>query len=127
MVDIDYFKQFNDHFGHEAGDVVLQEVARFLQRKIRLSDVACRYGGEEMTLILPEMSLETVKARAEQLCLGIRQLQLFYQGKDLGRITASFGVACFPDQGSTPETVIKKADEALYQAKNQGRNQVICA
>lgn len=127
MVDIDYFKQFNDHFGHEAGDVVLQEVARFLQRKIRLSDVACRYGGEEMTLILPEMSLETVKARAEQLCQGIRQLQLFYQGKDLGRITASFGVACFPDQGSTPETVIKKADEALYQAKNQGRNQVICA
>ncbi len=127
MVDIDHFKQFNDSFGHEAGDLVLQEVARFLQRKIRLSDIACRYGGEEMTLILPEMSLEAVQARANQLCDGIRQLELSYQGKDLGRITASFGVACFPDQGLTPEAVIKKADEALYQAKNQGRNQVVSA
>ncbi|WP_413160191.1 PAS domain S-box protein [Capilliphycus salinus ALCB114379] len=127
MVDIDHFKQFNDNFGHEAGDLVLQEVARFLQRQVRLSDVACRYGGEEMTLVLPEMSLETVTARAQLLCEGIRQLELFYQGQDLGQITASLGVACFPDQGSTPEEVIKKADDALYQAKNQGRNRVVCA
>ncbi|MEB3278378.1 MAG: PAS domain S-box protein [Lyngbya sp.] len=127
MVDIDHFKQFNDNFGHEAGDVVLQEVARFLQRQVRLSDVACRYGGEEMTLVLPQMSLETVTARAEQLCQGIRQLELSYQGQDLGQITASLGVACFPDQGSTPEEVIQKADTALYQAKNQGRNRVVCA
>ncbi|EAW39138.1 PAS domain S-box protein [Lyngbya sp. PCC 8106] len=127
MVDIDHFKQFNDNFGHEAGDVVLQKVAQFLQHQVRLSDLACRYGGEEMTLILPEMSLENVKVRAEELCQGIRQLQLSYQGKDLGQITASFGVACFPQQGSTPEEVMKKADDALYQAKHQGRNQVVCA
>lgn len=127
MVDIDHFKQFNDNFGHEAGDMVLQEVAQFLQRQVRLSDVVCRYGGEEMTLVLPEMSPEVVRSRAEQLCKGIRQLELSYQDKDLGRITASFGVACFPDQGSTPEEVIKKADDALYQAKNQGRDRVVCA
>jgi diguanylate cyclase (GGDEF)-like protein/PAS domain S-box-containing protein len=127
MVDIDHFKQFNDNFGHEAGDVVLQKVAQFLQHQVRLSDIACRYGGEEMTIILPEISLEKVKAKAEELCQGIRQLQLSYQGKDLGQITASFGVACFPQQGSSPEEVIKRADEALYQAKHQGRNQVVSA
>jgi len=125
MIDIDYFKQFNDTFGHEAGDRVLQELASFLQRNIRVSDIACRYGGEELLLILPEASLADTRARAEQLREGVKCLQVEHCCQKLGAITISMGVACFPEQGLTAEEVIRAADAALYQAKREGRDRTV--
>jgi diguanylate cyclase (GGDEF)-like protein len=127
MLDLDHFKEFNDTFGHEAGDVLLRELGSFLQRHIRRQDIACRYGGEEFTLILPEASLEVTRERAEQLLKRIEQLQVDYQGQVLGTLSVSAGVAALPDQGSNSEAVLRAADGALYQAKAQGRNRVSVA
>jgi diguanylate cyclase (GGDEF)-like protein len=127
MIDIDHFKQFNDTLGHDAGDFVLQEIGKLLKNIIRASDVACRYGGEEMTLILPESSLEDTYLKAEKVREAIAELKLNYEGKNIEGLTASFGVACFPDQGITGNSVIQAADAALYRAKAAGRNQVIVA
>jgi len=125
MLDIDYFKSFNDTFGHDAGDAVLKEVSSFLQQNIRESDIACRYGGEELTVILPKTSLQTTIKRAEQIRQGIKQLKLYYQGKLLKTITASLGVASFPEHGITTDVLLKAADQALYLAKKQGRDRVV--
>jgi diguanylate cyclase (GGDEF)-like protein len=127
MIDIDHFKQFNDTFGHEAGDRVLKELATFLQSNIRSSDIACRYGGEELLLILPDASLADTQYRAEQLREGVKQLQVQYRHQSVGSITISLGVACFPEQGLTGEVVIQAADRALYQAKGLGRDRVVVA
>jgi|GEM_PF-2091178 len=122
MLDIDRFKGFNDSFGHEAGDFVLQRLSGFLQDNLRSSDIVCRYGGEEFTVILPDASLENTIARAEQLREGIKQLRLDYQGRSLGQITLSLGVSCFPHNGGTPKELLRNADKALYQAKMTGRD-----
>jgi diguanylate cyclase (GGDEF)-like protein len=127
MIDIDHFKQFNDSFGHEAGDRVLQELASFLQSNIRSSDIACRYGGEELLLILPDADLAVTRQRAEHLREGVKHLQVVYHHQTLDTITISLGVACFPQQGLTGETVIQTADRALYQAKRLGRDRVAVA
>ena len=124
MLDIDHFKRFNDTFGHEAGDTVLRELGLFLQQYVRQSDIACRYGGEEFTLILPEASLEIVRQRAEQLRQGVKHLQVQHRRQSLGAITLSLGVACFPEHGLSAETVIRAADAALYRAKAEGRDAV---
>lgn len=125
MIDIDRFKHFNDTFGHEAGDAVLQELAHFLQQNIRKSDIACRYGGEELTLILPEASLEISWQRAEKLRQGVKELNLQYHGQSLGTIGFSCGVACFPEHGVTGEALLRAADAALYCAKKEGRDRTI--
>lgn len=127
MLDVDHFKQFNDKFGHDAGDAVLKAVAQFLQKHTRQSDIACRYGGEEFTLILPEASLDVLKQRAEQLRQGIKKLSIYHGQNLLGKITISLGIACFPDQGVTGEQVMKAADTALYRAKAEGRDLVAIA
>ena len=127
MFDIDHFKRFNDTFGHDAGDVVLAEVGRFLQHIICNSDIACRYGGEEFMLILPETDLENTKQRAEQLRDGIKHLKLEYLHQPLGGITVSLGVACFPQHGTTGAELIQVADVALYRAKALGRDRVVTA
>jgi diguanylate cyclase (GGDEF)-like protein len=127
IADVDHFKRFNDTFGHEAGDIVLREIGLFLKQQVRRSDVACRYGGEEFLLILPETSLELCSQRAEQVCQNVRHLDLHYQNQPLGSITLSLGVAIFPVHGLTVETVIQAADVALYQAKQLGRNRVVIA
>ncbi len=124
LLDVDHFKQLNDNFGHEAGDRVLRELGQFLQKSIRSSDIACRYGGEEFILILPEANLENSTQRAIQIQQGIRQLEIRHQGQVLNRITTSVGVACFPSHGATAEEVIRAADAALYLAKKQGRDRV---
>ncbi|QQE65610.1 hypothetical protein GFS31_22980 [Leptolyngbya sp. BL0902] len=124
LLDIDHFKQFNDTFGHDAGDCVLQQVGTLLRENVRNSDIACRYGGEEMILILPEANLAETSDRAEMLRVAISQLCPHHHGQSLGTITASLGVAAFPHHGHTVEALIKIADEALYQAKTAGRNQV---
>ena len=127
MLDIDHFKQFNDRLGHEAGDLILKKIAHLLREDIRASDIACRYGGEEMTLILQEASIEETYTKAEQLRIAIAALSLDYDGQSVGFLTASFGVACFPEQGLTLQTVIQAADTALFCAKKAGRNRVIMA
>jgi len=127
MLDIDHFKNFNDTFGHEAGDIVLQEVGSFLLKNVRESDIPCRYGGEELTIIMPEANLENTLKRAEQIREGIRNLQLEYHGKFLGKITVSLGVACFPEHGNTVESLLRSADRALYRAKEEGRDRTATA
>ena len=124
MLDVDHFKRFNDTFGHEAGDSVLQELGQFLLKYVRGSDIACRYGGEEFILILPEGSLDITSKRAEQLREGIKHIHLKYRNEPLGQITLSLGVASFPEHGLTGQNVIREADAALYRAKREGRDAV---
>ena len=125
MLDLDHFRNINNTLGHPAGDFALKEIANFLQNMIRSSDVACRYGGEEMTLVLPESPLEDTARKAEEIRAAIAKLQLNYKDEQLIKVTSSFGVACFPNQGKTVEEIIQAADIALFQAKANGRNQVI--
>ncbi|MDD5388892.1 MAG: CHASE domain-containing protein [Gallionellaceae bacterium] len=125
MLDIDHFKRFNDQFGHEAGDAVLREVGKLLSSKVRETDMACRYGGEEFLLLLPESPLEIAAERAEALRLKVRELELTYQMQPLGRITISLGVAELPEHANTGDALIAAADTALYQAKNAGRDRVV--
>lgn len=124
MVDLDHFRRFNNTFGHDAGDAVLQDMGKFLQNNIRKEDVACRYGGEEFTLIMPGASLDVTEKRAETLRQKVQHLQIYYNNKMLDSITLSLGVAVFPEHGSTGEAVIQAADAALYRAKQAGRNRV---
>jgi len=125
MLDLDHFKRVNDEYGHEAGDTVLRELGAVLQRNIRGEDIACRYGGEEFTLILPEASLADAAQRAEQLRGAIKSLPIRYRKQSIGPITVSLGVAVFPDHGPTGEAVLRAADAALYQAKGRGRDRVM--
>lgn len=127
MLDVDHFKRFNDTFGHDAGDTLLRELGLFLKKNIRGSDIACRFGGEEFLIILPEASVEVTLQRAELIREGIKHLNLHNRNQQLGTITVSLGVAIFPLHGMTGEIVIQAADTALYQAKAQGRDRVIVA
>lgn len=95
MLDFDHFKHFNDTFGHDAGDLLLRELGVLLKAHIRGNDIACRYGGEEFALILPEMPLEIILQRIESLRLSIKQLDVWHGGQPLGTITLSAGVAMF--------------------------------
>ncbi|TVQ09061.1 MAG: diguanylate cyclase [Leptolyngbya sp. DLM2.Bin27] len=124
MLDLDHFKQFNDTHGHDAGDRALQAVAQLLRASVRGSDIVCRYGGEEITLILPGLALAETQARAEVLRQAIAALTWFDQAVPL---TASLGVACFPQHGTSSSDLLKAADTALYQAKQAGRNCVVAA
>lgn len=125
MLDIDFFKRFNDTFGHEAGDLVLQEIAGVLLKNVRESDIACRLGGEEFLLLLPETSVEVASERAESIRQAVRALKLFHGGKSLGDLSISVGVSFYPQHGQTSQQLMDAADQALYEAKNQGRDRVI--
>jgi len=127
MIDLDHFKHFNDTFGHEAGDSLLRELGSLLQNNIRGEDIACRYGGEEFTLIMPEGSFDVTRQRAEFLREAIKHINVQHRGQPLGRITASMGVAVFPDHGRTGKAVLESADAALYRSKNEGRDRVTIA
>jgi diguanylate cyclase (GGDEF)-like protein/PAS domain S-box-containing protein len=127
MIDVDHFKSFNDIFGHEAGDTVLRELGDFLKQQVRKADIACRYGGEEFLMIMPETSLEICFERAEQIREGVKQLHLQYRNQTLSRISLSLGIAMFPKHGLTPATIIQAADTALYLAKQAGRDCVLTA
>ena len=127
MMDIDLFKQFNDAHGHDAGDAVLRQIGHFLRGHSRGSDVACRFGGEEFILILPEASLENTRLRAEQYCQDFRSLQIEHAGHSLGSLTVSIGVAAYPEHGKLSSEVLKAVDLALYRAKQNGRDQVAVA
>jgi diguanylate cyclase (GGDEF)-like protein len=119
MIDLDHFKRVNDTAGHSAGDEVLVQVAALLKRHIRGSDIACRFGGEEFTLVLPNATLQSARSRAEAIRLAVRE-----ESANLMGITASMGVAIFPEAAAEPGALLRAADQALYQAKGRGRDQV---
>lgn len=127
MFDVDHFKKVNDTFGHEAGDALLRAVADFLRQGVREVDIPCRYGGEEFTLILPNMNVKDALDRAERLREGFKRCAVHHDGRPLGRVTVSLGVAAFPDHGTTGDEVLQSADAALYRAKEAGRDRVIGA
>jgi diguanylate cyclase (GGDEF)-like protein len=125
MIDVDHFKDFNDCHGHDAGDYVLSEIGLLIRKNIRCEDIACRYGGEEFALLLPETSREEALSVSGKLGELVRNHNFFFKGLSLGPVTLSIGVASFPDTASTVETLLKCADKALYQAKNAGRDQAV--
>jgi diguanylate cyclase (GGDEF)-like protein/PAS domain S-box-containing protein len=127
MLDIDHFKRFNDIYGHHAGDILLQAVGEFLRTHTRGEDIACRYGGEEFVLVLPEASLEETRRRAEHIRTAMKHIFVEHNGQMLGGNTISLGVAVFATHGITADAVIDAADRALYRAKDAGRDCVAVA
>lgn len=125
MLDLDHFKGFNDTFGHPAGDEALRELAVLLEAHVRGSDVACRYGGEEFTLVLPDASLKDAQKRAEELREWVKRMRITHESQALDTMTASMGLACFPEHGSSAEALLRAADAALYRAKAEGRDRVV--
>jgi diguanylate cyclase (GGDEF)-like protein len=124
MLDLDQFKLFNDTYGHGAGDRLLQEVGHVLQTSSRGEDIACRYGGEEFTLILPGLSLSQAKAYANVVRERISHVRVEYRRERLAPVTVSVGIAVFPAHGHTADAVLAAADTALYRSKHAGRNRV---
>lgn len=127
MIDVDHFKKFNDTYGHEAGDVALTSVARQIEMFCRQGDIACRYGGEEFAIVMPQVNEAQATARAQQLCDRLAGLEIVLRDKLLKTVTISVGVAMYPADGTTARNLIDAADRALYQAKSQGRNRVVLA
>jgi diguanylate cyclase (GGDEF)-like protein len=127
MIDLDHFKRMNDTYGHEAGDVVLRAVGACLRDSVRRSDVACRYGGEELVLVLPECDGAAAARCAESIRAAIAALTLRHDDELLPQATASFGVAVWPAHGDDAPTLLAAADRALYTAKHAGRNRVCMA
>ena len=133
MFDLDHFKEFNDRYGHEAGDVLLREIADYVRTHTREEDFACRYGGEEFLIGLPETPLEDARERAEHLREAIAHITIQYMGKSLGPVTISAGVAALsehlplPGHGLSQNELVRAADKALYLAKEQGRDRVVTA
>lgn len=124
IFDIDFFKPYNDNYGHDAGDAVLKEVANLMLGFRLGSDVACRYGGEEFVLVLPELGVDQAAKRLDRFRLAVSQLSVQYRGQVLPTITISIGVAVFPGHGRLGKDLLKLADTALYRAKQAGRNRV---
>lgn len=127
MLDVDHFKRFNDQHGHAAGDAILAHVGRVLREHTRGEDIACRYGGEEFTIVLPETDVATALVRAEALRVAVGSGTIMHLGKTLGPITISVGAATAPDDGGTAQVLLEVADAALYRAKAEGRDRVIHA
>jgi diguanylate cyclase (GGDEF)-like protein len=127
MLDVDHFKRVNDTWGHDAGDLVLRELAGLLRTHFRGDDIACRYGGEEFVILLSDSTLEGAHLRAEQLRQAIHRMAIQYRQQSIGQLTVSIGLAAIPDHGTTPEELISAADRALYDAKTRGRDRVMRA
>jgi diguanylate cyclase (GGDEF)-like protein/PAS domain S-box-containing protein len=127
MLDLDHFKRFNDTYGHEAGDTVLRQTASFLANSVRAEDIVCRFGGEEFIVILPMADLNATRTRAESICSRLRELEVLHDGRPVGRVTASAGVAAYPEHGIVPKALIEAADAAMYRAKKEGRDRVVVA
>jgi diguanylate cyclase (GGDEF)-like protein len=125
MIDIDHFKRCNDTFGHAAGDAVLREVSQYMLSLARSEDILCRYGGEEFVLVMGHASPAALQERAESLRLGVQTLEIESDGRRLGPVTLSVGIAIFPDHGNSGQAVLQAADVALYRANQNGRNCVV--
>ncbi|HEY0795840.1 MAG TPA: GGDEF domain-containing protein [Acidisarcina sp.] len=124
MLDIDHFKQFNDTWGHAAGDAVLKATADVYQNIVRDEDIVCRYGGEEFTIILPDITPEIAFTRAESIRQAVAELRVLVGREQYVEVKVSIGIALYPSDGRGADNLLHRADEALYRAKRQGRNQV---
>ena len=124
ILDIDFFKQFNDTFGHQAGDAVLKQVSQMLRANVRSSDIVCRYGGEEISIILPNTNKQTAYTTAEKICNLIANKKFKLNNNKESNVTVSLGVSTFPTDGDSASDIIDMADKRLYQSKHNGRNQV---
>ena len=124
MIDIDFFKKFNDKYGHQAGDAVLKHVANTLKNNVRNEDYVCRYGGEEMTIILNNTNKETAINIAQKICNAVSSKKYQLTPELEVNITISLGCSTYPENGKTPAELIEYADKCLYNAKENGRNQV---
>ncbi|MGZ8224060.1 MAG: GGDEF domain-containing protein, partial [Methylobacter sp.] len=127
MFDVDHFKHFNDEYGHAAGDAVLIALGELLPQIVREVDLACRYGGEEFLLLLPETDLNKAMLVAENLRERVAALKIDCEGITLPQVTCSLGVSSYPGHGMKEEELLRTADAALYSAKNSGRNKVMAA
>jgi diguanylate cyclase (GGDEF)-like protein len=127
MLDVDDFKRFNDTYGHAAGDAILRELGNLLLKHVREEDVLARYGGDEFIIILPDVSQAVTRERAELICEDIKQFRFQFEGQNLETVTLSLGIAIFPEHGLTSTGILKAADEALYRAKQEGRNRAVMA
>ena len=125
VLDIDHFKRINDTFGHAAGDALLRELGRILRENLRISDIACRYGGDEFVLILPDSSLDDTRHRVQQILGLIKELRIWHGDQLLQSLTVSVGVAVAHEHNFTSREILRAADEALYAAKQAGRNLVV--
>lgn len=125
IIDIDFFKKFNDTYGHQAGDAVLKQVAQTLKKNSRTTDFVCRYGGEEMSIILPNTKAEEALFNANRICKAVAEKEFQLNSTDTANVTISVGVATFPDNAQTAQELIEHADKGLYYAKEHGRNQVV--
>lgn len=123
MMDIDWFKKCNDTYGHRFGNVVLKELVKICNKCVRDVDVLCRYGGEEFVVILPQTAKEDAKQIGERIRVSFGQ-HLIELDKIKTRVTISIGIATFPEDAEEAENLIEKVDQALYQAKGHGKNQV---
>ena len=123
-LDIDHFKQVNDTYGHDAGDAVLIQLDKILIASVRDSDVVCRYGGEEFVIVLSDSAREIAIERAEMIREAVAEMRVPGPNSQTIRLTASFGVSVYGVHGKEADELLKKADEALYSAKRQGRNRV---
>ena len=126
MVDIDHFKIINDTFGHKAGDQILQALSTMLCRHIRKADIACRYGGDEFVLALPNLPKEIAFQRAEVWRIAFQDMRLDCQGQEV-YATISSGIAMFPENGNDFDLLLAAADKAMYAAKAAGRNHTMVA
>lgn len=124
IIDIDFFKKFNDTFGHQSGDAVLRQVAQTLKKNVRSTDIVCRYGGEEMSIILPNTIKDEAFTTAQKICNRVAEKKFKLIGDKETGVTISLGVATFPFDGDSAQKIIEAADKKLYEAKNNGRNQV---
>ena len=124
MIDLDHFKRINDTYGHEAGDLVLKAISDTLAEQSRRGDFACRYGGEEFVVVMPNVTLETAYERAEELRQSLNLLSVPYEYYKLS-VTISMGIACFPEDGQTREAILRAADQAMYAAKQAGRDHIL--
>jgi diguanylate cyclase (GGDEF)-like protein len=124
LIDIDFFKKFNDTFGHQAGDAVLKQVAQALKKNVRSTDVVCRYGGEEMTIILSNTEKDEAIITAQKICQAVAKRPFKLSADKECNVTISLGVATYPEDGTTPAQLIEHSDKGLYLAKENGRNQV---
>ncbi|WP_394686599.1 diguanylate cyclase [uncultured Xanthomonas sp.] len=127
MLDLDHFKALNDRLGHAGGDALLAAFGQLLAGLVRPEDIACRYGGEEFTVILPGAAADVAQRRAEQIRAAVANLQVQHQGQALPPVTVSIGVAAYPDHGRSTEELLRCADAALYRGKRSGRNRVAAA